>query len=263
MTAFAAQARRSYSRFAIIDHNDAVAKVTANDPRPLFQAVEALQDEYGWRGWRIDYEDPPYGGRDELIDSTDPAWRAAHPDEKGATVPSGGLFVSIYPEALNEEWSSAEIETALAKVVSDYNESGNPGKFAIQKEAEKRFAVVGTSIKDEAGHDRQVASILDVPISLPRDERTADETLSLITERLSAKTGVKVGYGGFAGMADNCAIQSRVTVGGQNRPARALLMQTVDHTSCVRIWRLLYNTEDRTYILSFRNEVNGYFGRAH
>jgi hypothetical protein len=60
-----------------------------------------------------------------------------------------------------------------------------------------------------------VAAILETPISLAREERSADLTLQLICERLSAKLGIKAAYGGFGGMADNVAIQSKVTVGGR------------------------------------------------
>jgi hypothetical protein len=247
----------SYLPHGIVKHNDrdSLGTVTANDPRPLYQAVDALQAEYGWKTWLIDYEDPPFESPFDLIDDTAAEWRAAHPSAKGVTVPSGGQFESIYPEPPDGQWSSAAIEKVLTKVVSDYNKTANPGKFAVHKEAENRFAVVGTAVKDQSGHDRPVPAILNSTISLPLQERTADETLDLIAKRLSGKLGTIVAYAGFEGMADNCAIQSIVTVGGDNVPARSLLLQTVDHMGCLRVWRLIYNADAPEYFLSFRNEI--------
>ena len=43
------------------------AVVSANDPRPLAQAVKALSEEYAWV---IDFEDPPYYGDSDLVDDT-------------------------------------------------------------------------------------------------------------------------------------------------------------------------------------------------
>src|SRR6516162_2857915 len=47
--------------------------------------------------------------------------------------------------------------------------------------------------------NRRVNAIQDLPISLAREERTADLTLSLISEKLSAKAGIAVHYRCFGG----------------------------------------------------------------
>ncbi len=125
----------------------------------------------------------------------------------------------------------------------------------MHKEAESGIAIVGTAIKEQSGHDRPVPAILDSTISLPLQERTAYGTLDLIAKRLSRKLGTIVAYAGIEGMADNCAVQSIVTVGGDNVPARSLLLQTVDHMGCLRVWRLIYNANAPKYFLSFRNEI--------
>ena len=246
---------RSYISRGIVERDSTSTRVIANDPRPLSQAVDALEDEYGWLGWLIDYEDPPYESKYDLVDHTAPQWRKAHPDSKGVTVPSGGHFESQFEEMAGAQWSQRNIEEVLDKVVSDYNRSGNPGKFIVRREEKNRYAIIGTTIRDDAGHDKMVAAILDTPISLAREERSADLTLQLICERLSAKLGINAAYGGFGGMADNVAIQSKVTVGGENLPARTLLLQTVDHMGGIRIWRLFYDADSKQYFLTFRNEV--------
>ena len=72
---------------------------------------------------------------------------------------SGGLFQSNFPEPSNISSNSAE-EQVLQKLVSDYNASGNPGRFVVRKEAEGRYAVVGVSRRDDAGRDEEVHVLL-------------------------------------------------------------------------------------------------------
>jgi hypothetical protein len=244
--------------YGAIEHKDAAATVIANDPRPLLQSIDALQDEYGWRGWLFDYEDPPYQSGYDLVDATVAEWRAAHPNAKGVTVPAGGKFESTYTEPAKANFSSLEIEAALNKVVGDYNKTENPGKFAVRKEAQNRFAIIGIRIRDEGGNSQPVGNILDLPISLASEQRGAEETFTLIAKLLSAKAGIAVAYGGYGGMADNCASQSKVTVGGENLPARMLIQQTTEHMNCIRIWRLLYDADEKKYFLTFRNEIKNH-----
>ena len=56
-------------------------------------------------------------------------------------------------------------------------------------------------------------------------------------------------------MADNGAMQSEVEIGGDNVPAKTLLVQTVSRMQGVRLWRLLYDADVQDYVLSFRDEA--------
>jgi hypothetical protein len=143
--------------------------------------------------------------------------------ERGQRLLAGGTFQSEYPEAPNTATSALEEEKVLNKIIADYNQSGNPGKFRVVKEPEGRFAVIGQYVKDDAGRDEYVSPILDTPISIPTETRGALETVYLIVEQLSAKTGIKIGYLDWG----NSILRSRLTLGGQNIPARSLLMQTL------------------------------------
>jgi hypothetical protein len=94
-----------------VERQGGFAKVLVNDPRPLLPAADALQDEYGWRGWLLDYEDPPYPGRIDLVDATAAEWRASHPNHKGVTVPSGGNSKRLTQNLMMEhgtQWKSKE-----------------------------------------------------------------------------------------------------------------------------------------------------------
>src|SRR5215471_8860188 len=80
--------RPKFLEHAIVTPTDDLVVVQANDPRPLDQAIIGLREQYGWI---VDYEDPPYDEGD-LVDTTDPKWRSAHPNEKGAVGARGADF---------------------------------------------------------------------------------------------------------------------------------------------------------------------------
>jgi len=145
--------------------------LTANDPRPLLQAVEGISEEYGWI---VDFEDPLYGSRFDLLDCADPAWRASHPEERGALCVSGGLSESSFPEPSSISAAHAEDEL-LRKLVSDYDSSGNPGKFAVLQEPDGRYAVIGIARRDDTGKEETVNALLDATISFPVERRDASQ----------------------------------------------------------------------------------------
>src|SRR5882724_4229519 len=215
------QARHSrYKDRAEVRHLGKSATISANDPRPLAQALTALSEECAWV---IDFEDPPYYSKHDLLDLTAPEWRATHPTAKGVTVIGGDGFQIQLPGNLNAT-SSAEEERVLDSVVSDYNQSGNPGRFSVRNEGDGRFAIVGTYVKDENGQDQAVSPILDTPISIPAETRDANTTVEIILNALTVKSQTKVAP--FM-VSQNALAQSQVTVGGQNIPARVLLLQTL------------------------------------
>jgi hypothetical protein len=232
-----------YIENAELRHLANSATVSANDPRPLAQAFRALSEEYAWM---IDFEDPPYYSNSDLVDDTAPEWRAAHPNEKGVTVIGGGSFQSQFPE--NPEGASiAEEEHVLDTVVSDYNKSGNPGRFSVLNEGDGRFAVVGTHVNNDNGKEQAVGSILDTPVTVQTETRNAYQTVSTILDALTAKTQTKVDPGT---MPLNVMFQSKVTIGGQNIPARALLVQTLSATKMKLYWHLYYDNDVKSYALN-------------
>lgn len=249
-----APAKPSFMDAAVVQHNGAVASVTANFPRPLMQAVEAISQEYGWLA---DYEDPPYVSHFDLVDDTDPKWRASHPNGKAVTRVSGGLFQTSLPEPSSIASGDAA-EQVLQALVTGYNSSGNPGKFAVRKQAGGRYTVVGTARKDENGQDESVNAILDTPITIPVQQRDAEETLQLILDTLTAKSGIKVCLG-TVGLSSNPLQDATVTIGGTDVPARTLLLQALDqisrtspHFRRVFVWNFLFDADTPGYWLRLR-----------
>ena len=248
-------AKPSFINAAVVQHNGFAGTLTANDPRPLSQAIEAISQEYGWT---VDFEDPLYQSRFDLVDATDPKWRATHPNEKGATRVSGGLFQSSFPEPSSIASGDAE-EQVLQKLVADYNSSGNPGKFVVRKEAEGRYAVIGASRKDENGRDEAVNALLDTPISIPVQQRDAAATLQLIVDTLSAASGVKVELGTI-GLSSDPLQEANLSLGGEKVTARTLVLQALEgisttspHFRGIFVWNFLFDADTNAYWLRLRS----------
>lgn len=230
-----------YMERAEVRHLANSATVTADSPRPLAQALTALSEEFAWT---IDYEDPPSYNEYDLVDDTAAAWRASHPTAKGVTVIRGETFESQFDETPNAGASPAEEEHILDTVVSDYNKSTNPGRFTVRNEGDGRFAIVGTGVKDENGQDQAVSPILDTPISVQTDTRDALTTIRIILDALTVNSQTKVVMGM---MAVNALSNSKVTIGGDNIPARVLLLQTLSSAKRKLYWDLLYDHDVNTY----------------
>jgi len=236
--------RSSYMRDGLVEHRNSSVTVSANDPRPLLQAARAAAEEYGWV---VDFEDPPYYSKYDTVDTTDPEWRAAHPTEKGTLSVSGKAFQSRFEEPSSSSADSAE--AALTKIVDDYNESGNPGKFSISKESSGRFVITGRAIRDNTGASRVLNPLLDTLITVPPGTRNGGEAFDLFLQSLSAAAHVKVTQGSFM---TNLLNNSTVTVGGDHVPARSILASIVSQLNShyELNWTLHYDVDSAGYFLS-------------
>ncbi len=227
-----------------IQHHGSSAVVFDRSPRPLLHAVRAVAEEYGWI---VDFEDPPYYSKVDLLDDTDADWRAANPNSPGATRVAGGEFRSEFPE-LSRLTGGTE-QTVLQKVVDDYNATKNPGRFELIKNSDGTFVVVGVQVADELGNGETTKPILDTQITLPSQTRSGWDTLSAILQAIHAATGKKVAY---VGISNNLFINSKMTVGGTDVAARSLLASTVSQlgTPFVLFWNLLYDHDTDMYLLN-------------
>jgi hypothetical protein len=226
----------SIMRFAVLEHvGDGSVRVKAYEARPLRSALRRVANEYHWT---IYFEDPQYESRYDLVDSTDPQWRAAHPNEKGALRIAGGAFESRFQEGPNIRTPAGE-ERVIRSIVSSYNLGGNPGKFLVRPQG-NGYAVIGYAIKDDNARDRGVSALLDTPVSVPSQVRGVEETITVILSALSTKTRHNVRLMTFP---SNSFRGETLTVGGHNVPARELLFQALDQVcgGCFLNWDLLYD----------------------
>lgn len=212
-----------------------VVRINAAGPRPLLQALEALQGKYGWI---VDYEDPQYPAEDLAPN------RQSLPTRRHTNVRSfweGGFTVEFdsAPDGRPEE------DSVLAMVIDAYNQSNAAGQFEVRKEQDGRFAVVGVGVRNPSGEIASQRPILDLQITLAAKRRNADATISLICRKLSEQSKIQVTPGGIS---DSVHGRGAAVVGGIGVPARTLLSRTLmgEHLG----WRLLYDSSARSYELA-------------
>jgi hypothetical protein len=222
------QARAPYLRQAEISQSGGTLRINANSPRPLEQALDALQVKYGWT---IDYEDPQYLSSLDLVDAPPPSQ---------AKLPSGGSFSVEFSASAPDE------EKTLRLLVDSYNKSKNPGKFELRKDGQGNFSVVGNAAHDDKGGMSQQKPILDVPITVATEERPITDTVNLICQEISTQSHMTVELGvSPRKLMDHPTVK----LGGSKVPARELLVQALHATHQNVYWRLLYDPGTKGYLL--------------
>jgi len=228
---------------ALISQTGPTVHLSANAPRPLEQALDALQQKYGWE---VDYEDPQYISELDVAEVPDPQFRAPHPEGR-TRVPSGGAFnvdLAIGLNALPDE------EKILSVIIDSYNRSKNPGQFELRRIAQQNFDIVGVSTLDKQGRLSRQEVLLDLPITVPVLQRSASDTIALICERIAERSHINVNLGIYPRRLLDFP---KVTVGGTASPARTLLASTLASTGRKIYWRMLFDPDSKTYFLNLHS----------
>src|SRR5664279_807520 len=113
-----------------------IVHITTGGSRPLLQAVDALQEKYGWI---VDYEDPRYPPAISGATIPAPGPVRRHPN----TRTNGTTGFSVQFNGGPTADSRPDEQTVLALVVDANNQSNNAGQFELRKEKDGSFVVVG------------------------------------------------------------------------------------------------------------------------
>ena len=219
----------SYLKQATVSQEGGTIHVNAKSPRPLAQALEALQQKFGWN---VDYEDPQYTAAADVVDAP-----------KGSPMPklpAGAAFSVQFPANLSDE------EKVLRAVVDSYNQSKNPGQFEL-RHTDANFYVVGNAAHDDKGALAKQAVLLDATVTLATEERTVTATVNLICEQLAAQSGTPVTLGVTPRRPMD---RNSVKLGGTKVSARDLLAQALHATHQNLYWHLLYDPNSKGYVLN-------------
>jgi len=220
--------REAYLKDAAISENARMVRIVANSPRPLEQALDALQRKYGWF---VNYEDPQYVAPADYIENA---------DSDHSRVPAGRTFSVEFPSG------SAE-EKVLRLIVDAYNKSGNPGHFEVRQLADETFDIVGTQAHDEKGRTLAQQIPLDLSVTLPTDERPINETVDRICEEVTKQLHYDLNVGISP---RSFLLRTTAKIGGTNKPAREFLTQSLTATRQRLYWRLLFDPNSKTYLLN-------------
>jgi hypothetical protein len=232
----------SYSKEALISEKDGTVHVVANDSRPLLQTIDALQIKYGWR---INYEDPQYTSKLDIVDAKGLQDKATYPNGEHR-MPGGGNFTVDFP-AKTAPIASVEERKILQSIIESYNRSNNPGRFELREDSSGDvFDLVGVSAHDNQGKVSAQQILLDQSLTIAAQERTFSDTLDLMCDSLTEKTHVKVSLGVHPLGLD----RTKVTVGGKDLAARAYLSRAIESANRKLEWRLLYDPDSSGYFLN-------------
>lgn len=220
--------KNSYLRQAEVHETGGTIQVVANSPRPLAQVLDALIQKYGWA---VDYEDPQFISKLDLVESAGPG---------NQTLPGGGRFSVEFPAR------NPEKEKILQLVVDSYNKSDNPGRFELRKSGQDTFVVVGAQARDVKGQLSHQQALFDTPITIKTGKRSVSDTLKFICQTVAERQPILVTIGvSPRGLLDT----TEVEVGGVQVPARELLLQSLALTHRRLYWRLLFDPSSKGYWL--------------
>ncbi len=221
----------SYLRQASITETTEAVHITANSPRPLLQALDALRHKYGWA---VNYEDPAYTSNVDIVES--------HDDPSHSLLPAGGIFHVEFPVRSPLE------EQTLHLIVDAYNQSPNPGRFEVRRTSEGRFDVVGTSARNRANEISPRQPLLDTPVTLPARQRTIADTINLLCHVLAVQNHASVSVGI---LPKALVTFTQVKIGGGGKvPARELLIQSLQAPGRNLYWSLFFDPASKGYVLN-------------
>jgi hypothetical protein len=214
--------------------------INAAGSRPLLQAVDALQQKYGWT---VDYEDAQYPPpTDGATNQLSPPLRRR---PNAAQIRDSGFSVEFNTGPTSN--SRPDEDTVLALVVDANNQSNDAGQFELRKVKDGSFAIVGVGVRDSQGQSAYQQPILDTPISLASERRSARETITLICQKLSEQIKIPVVVNDAS---ESVPGRETVAIGGTAVSTRTLLSRTLASMGSNFYWRLIYDSSNKSYEFS-------------
>jgi hypothetical protein len=233
-------------------------KLSVDDPRPVAAAVQELVSRYGYV---ITYEDPRHVYQGDLEDVTAKVRKDLdrHPPGKAPKV----IVPLDATLTLNIPSSSAitvqDMASVLEQLVQAQSSSGRGGRFRVERAGEV-FHVLPTEVRDGNGNWASQTSILDVPISLPMEDRSADEMINAICNAVSMAARVQVGLTFNVGGISDPSRPRPYRLGADNERARDVLIRALNlvGTNQKRTWVLFYDPSENghMYFLTIQGVPN-------
>lgn len=231
-----AHAAKSYLKEATVTEAAGTVHIVANNARPLAQVLDALQQKYKWA---VDYEDPQFISKMDVVETKETG-KSAVDSNLPAQLPAGGSFAIDFPSSAPAE------EKILQLAVDSYNRSDNPGRFELRSNKQGAFFVVGVKARDSRDQIVNQSALLDEPITLANQQRTAVDTINAICQEITKQRSIAVTLGVFP---QRVLAAAPATVGGTKVAARDLLYQTLASINRTFCWRLLFDPSSKGYFL--------------
>lgn len=208
--------------------------------RPVSLIADELEKRYPFV---ITYEDPSFYAPSQLQDVTSEVRRGASSSQAGRILVPRRESLSV--QIPNAVVDAGEMQGLLEGLVNDYGRGDSP-QFAIRR-TEDSFDIVPIRNVRE-GRAVSMGSLLDAPISLPFQERTALEMIHQICASLGrADRAVQFGS------APTGALAVKAVDGAANERARDVLTRTLARSKLKMSWRLFFGNlspEQQGYMLN-------------
>lgn len=204
-------------------------RIRIESGRPLADAAEALEAEYGWQ---INYEDPQSFCPQEVSEFPDRLKPAATHATR-VLIPKPVRFEPTYRQPLNPP-TAAERRATIARVLETARrEIARNFTFL---EADGGIDLIPSGFFDENCKFVTRASILDARVYLPPGPRSFERALQEFTAALSKATGRRVGLGS---VPPNFLNQTQLPLASMGGPARSVLRRLIETSRRKLAWRLL------------------------
>jgi hypothetical protein len=208
-------------------------EIRVDDPRPLANAVQALEERFGWV---ITYEDPPFVHTSDLIDRADPEAKRADAGLPAVAprdlVPRGGAFTFTYELPDGQEPAP---ERVLMSLLSQFHSRNLGSEFRLFHTGSV-FHIVPAKSKDSAGEPVVRRSVLSTRISVKAERRTVTDMIREILREVSKSTSIPMIV---ATIPMNRFRQVEVQGGATDEPAQDVLLRTLESAGTYS-WLLFY-----------------------
>jgi hypothetical protein len=229
------------------DNNSVLLKIDSG--RPVDRAVNTLQTRYGYV---ITYEDPRYTNEDDLQDIAAKVRKDYSSYPPGLApklmVPKGGKLTLRLPTSTNI--SPQGLASILQQLARAQGTSSGSGHFRVEQVGDV-FHLVPTEVRDRKGNWSHYNSLLDTPISLPKQDRSERELYQAIVDAVSAATHVRlwiiVNGGIVIGIVSP---EPRTRMGATLEPARNVLMRALQLHRSRRTWAMLHDPGEDMFALN-------------
>jgi hypothetical protein len=211
-------------------HAQAVKRVSVYDTRPLAEAYTELVEE---TRSLVTFEDAYYEYKGDLVDYR----HEVHPSNPARNSPQTWFaprrtLVFDYSMA-----DAANPDVLFTNLVSNYHLNFFDFEYRLVREG-KWLHILPKAGKNARGESVQRVSRLDLRVTFPDAERTADATIALLVDTInktaSPTTNILDGGG-----ATNLFHRTKVRTGAQNEIARHVLMRVLESTGRRVTWSLL------------------------
>ena len=220
-------------------------RLFVNDARPVGHAVLELTDRYPVL---VTYEDPRFEYEGDLVEFSRRVNPNAPPDRR-AVVPRGG-YLEVTFDVSSATHRPIDLARALGEMLEFHDQSGFPGRFAIEQTGSV-FHIVPSEVRDAEGHWVPQTSILETPITIEAQEVNGIQALHVIVAKVQEVSGIGTGVASYED--DRTLMESTVQLEAHSESARDVLLRTLQSISKDHwTWLLYYGPDIQSYALNLR-----------